>query len=154
MRLRTFLRKEDPYPRASLAARYLRNPTQPGQARIQVGPMDTIGGHCQVSGFHSLPIRCFLEVWEPEMETDCVRMTQSYGAPYPHNLHPAMQCGSACPCMNADPGVISTWGSEERGRAGYMILALMLRDRSHDGKTSKVRNYAEISELAHYVIYA
>ena len=114
--------------------------------------MDTIGGDCQVSGFHSLPIRCFLEVWEPEMETDCVRMRQSYGALYPHNLHSAMQCGSASACMNAVPGVISTRGSEGRGKGGgqggYMILGLMLRDRMME-KLAKVRNYAEISELAH-----
>lgn len=73
------------------------------------------------------------------METDCVRMRQSYGAlsaqpPLRHAMRIRMcmhECGSAFACMNADPGVISTRGSEGKGREkGHMILGLMLRDRT------------------------
>ena len=122
--------------------------------------MDTIGGDCQVSGFHSLPIRCFLEVWEPEMETDCVRMRQSYGALYPHNLHSAMQCGSASACMNAVPGVISTRGSEgregegegERRRAGWVYDFGTHVEGSHDGKTSQSKELCRDFRISSLVI--
>jgi hypothetical protein len=49
--------------------------------------------------------------------------------------------------MNADPGVISARGSEGRGRGKGEDRVYDFGTHvkgSHDGKTSKVRNYAEI----------
>jgi hypothetical protein len=49
--------------------------------------------------------------------------------------------------MNADPGVLSTRGSEGRGRGEGGGQGKVYGTHVRNGKTSKVRNYAEISEL-------